>query len=121
KMFHVKHFGTILEAEYSRPHITSGLETCGIARKIGILGRLMVRPCAAAVFAPEPTSTAMQQCIRRIAGIWSRLLVQGTLASVQKLSLRPKSQSDHFDHAVGRGAGRKEADVFSGFIDQVDE
>ena len=53
KLFHVKHFGAILEAEYSRPHTTRGLETSGIGRNFGTLGGLMVRPCAAAALDPE--------------------------------------------------------------------
>ena len=30
-------------------------------------------------------------------------------------------QPDDFDHPVGGGAGRKEADVFPGFVDQINE
>src|SRR5262245_53679446 len=40
-----------------------------------------------------------------------------------ELFLRPiwEMWLNNFDHAVGRGAGRKEADVLSVLIDQVDE
>jgi hypothetical protein len=48
KMFHVKHFGTIGEAEYSRASYIGGRQTSKIARKLGTLCGCMVRLCAVA-------------------------------------------------------------------------
>ena len=37
-MFHANHIGTIGAENLTSPHTSCGLETCGIARKIGIVG-----------------------------------------------------------------------------------
>jgi len=46
-MFHVKHFGTIGAKNLTSAHTPCDLETCGIARNVGIFGGWMARPCAA--------------------------------------------------------------------------
>ena|ERR1700730_17440394 len=45
--FRVKHFATIGAESLTSAHTSCDLETCGIARKIGIFGGWMARPCAA--------------------------------------------------------------------------
>jgi hypothetical protein len=43
-------------------------------------------------------------------------LKQESRTLTSSLRLIGKMQSNHFHHAVGRDAGRKEADIFSGFM-----